>query len=394
MTQSAFLAGLFGLAMVCSPLLTAQEKRPLWPDGAPGAKGQADTDQPFMNVYRPAAEKQNGCAVIVFPGGGYGGLAADHEGHQIGRFMNEFGVTAFVVHYRLGSKGYHHPTQLNDAKRAIRTARAQAKEFGIDPKRLGTMGFSAGGHLCSMTGTMFDDGAADAADPIDRESSRPDFFILCYPVISMSTEYAHGGSRKNLLGGDFAPDSEEAKSVSTELLVKPNTPPAFIFQTDEDTAVPAENCTLFYLALRKQKIPVEMHIYQRGPHGVGLMQGDPILGTWGGHLKDWMRSNQFLGTGERAAAEGTVTFKGTPVGWGSATFYPDNPAQAFTSVRVRGGKFKVPAELGPIVGKGTIEFSVSIYEATKNPDDNVVILKPQPVTVAAGTNSYTFDLQP
>ncbi|MEM7015520.1 MAG: alpha/beta hydrolase, partial [Verrucomicrobiota bacterium] len=311
------------LLLAVLPALTfAQEKRLLWPDGAPGAKGDAEHDQPAMYVYKPILSKTNGCGVIVFPGGGYGGLAADHEGHQIGRFFNEFGVTAFVVHYRLGSKGYHHPTQLNDAKRAIRIVRHDAEKYRLDPDRIGTMGFSAGGHLCSMTGTIFDHGQPDAEDPIDRPSSRPNFIIPCYPVISMSTEYSHGGSRRNLLGGDFAPDSDEAKAVSTELLVKPDTPPAFIFQTDADKPVPAENCVLFYLALRKQGIPAEMHIYQNGPHGVGLMQGDPILGTWGGHLRDWMRSNSFLGKSERADVSGEVTLNGKPVSWGSITFTP------------------------------------------------------------------------
>lgn len=366
----------------------AQEKRLLWPDGAPGAKGDAEQDQPSMDVYLPPAAAANGCGVVVFPGGGYGGLALDHEGIQVARFFNDFGVAAFVVHYRLGSKGYHHPTQLHDAQRAIRIVRHDAEKYGVDPERLGTMGFSAGGHLCSMTGTLFDEGQPDAEDPIDRPSSRPNFIVPCYPVISMSTEFAHGGSRKNLLGGDFAPDSDEARAVSTELLVKPNTPPAFIFQTDDDTAVPAENCVMFYLALRKHGIPAEMHIYQDGPHGVGLMQGDPILGTWGGHLKAWLRTNGFLAKGDHAAVSGTVKLDGVAVGWGSITLTPENPNQAQTTARIRGGKFSGAA----IVGKSSVRFSASIYEATHDPADNVVVIEGEPVEVSAEGSEFEFAL--
>ena len=378
------------LALGCLTFTSAQEKLLLWPSGAPNAKGDAETDQPAMFVYRP--EKQNGCAVIVFPGGGYGGLATDHEGHQIGRFYNEHGVTAFVVHYRLGSKGYHHPTQLNDAKRAIRTVRHHAKKFGIDPNRIGSMGFSAGGHLCSMTGTLFDRGGSGAKDPIDRASSRPDFLVLCYPVISLSTDFAHGGSRRNLLGGDKPRLSDEVLAVSTELQVKPDTPPAFFFHTTEDTAVPPENSLLFYMAMRRHKIPVELHVYQRGPHGVGLMRGDPILGTWSEHLIDWLRSNEFLGSGTRATAEGSATLNGTPVSWGSATFYPDDPNLPISTARIRRGKFKVGGEGGPVVGPVTVKFSVSIFEATGNPKDGVVELE-QKVRIKPGANQFDFALK-
>lgn len=371
----------------------SQEKHLLWPDGAPGAKGDAEHDQPAMFAYLPDPAAANGCGVVVFPGGGYGGLAADHEGHQIGRFFNEFGVAAFVVHYRLGSRGYHHPTQINDAKRAIRMVRHNAEKFGVDPERLGTMGFSAGGHLCSMTGTLFDLGQPDAEDPIDQPSSRPDFIIPCYPVISMSTEFGHGGSRRNLLGGNFEPDSDEAKAVSTELLVKPDSPPAFIFQTDEDKAVPAENAVFFYLALRKHGIPAEMHIYQNGPHGVGLFQGDPILGTWGGHLRDWLRTNRFLAKAERADVSGTVTLDGTKISWGSVTFTPENPNLPRTTARIRGGKFSAAAEQGVVVGKSKVSFAVSIWEATRNPDDNVVMIDGGEIEIGADGVELEFALE-
>lgn len=368
--MKTLLSGLLTVALVTSAF--SQERHPLWPDGAPGANGLEAVDQPFMDVYLPDGDDANGCGVVVFPGGGYGGLAADHEGHQIARYFNDFGVAAFVVYYRLGSNGYHHPTQINDARRAIRSVRANAEKFGVDPKRIGSMGFSAGGHLCSMTGTFFDSGAVNAIDPVERQSSRPDFLVLCYPVISMSTEHAHGGSRRNLLGEVVEPDTYLARQVSTELQVKADTPPTFLFHTGEDTAVPPENSVLFYLALRKHGIPAEMHVYQKGPHGVGLMPGDPILGTWGGHLRDWLLSNQFLGTGKRVPVTGTVMLNSTPVSWGSLTFYPEDKWLPVTTLRVRNGRFRAAEKEGPIATVSRVEFYGSIYEATKNPKQGTV----------------------
>jgi len=295
----------------------------LWPKGAPGAKGDKPEDTPRIDVY-PATEKPCGAAMVVCPGGGYGGLAADHEGRQVAQFYNSLGVTTFVLYYRLGSKGYHHPIEVNDAKRALRWVRSNAQNFHIDPQRIGITGFSAGGHLASTAATLFDDGDANAADPIDRVSSRPDVCVLGYPVITMMNDFTHKGSRANLLGPDKA-DDELAAKLSSQNNVTDRTPPTFIFQTDEDTAVPAENAVNYYLALRKHHVPAEMHIYQRGPHGVGLMHGDPILGTWRLHLADWLRAGGFLGATKRGAVEGTVTVNGKPVSWGSVTFYPRTP---------------------------------------------------------------------
>ncbi len=384
------------LALLASLLVLSahgQDRQRLWPQGAPGAKGIEDSDQPFMDVYLPEVDKANGCGVVVFPGGGYGGLAVDHEGHQIAKFFNDFGVAAFVVHYRLGSKGYHHPTQLNDARRAIRSVRAEAETFGVDPKRLGSMGFSAGGHLCSMTGTMFDHGEPNAVDPIERKSSRPDFLVLCYPVISLSTEHAHAGSRRNLLGGDVPADSYKARQVSTELQIRPDTPPTFLFHTGEDTAVPVENSILFYLGVHQLGIPAEMHIYQKGPHGVGLMQGDPILGTWGGHLKAWLQTNQFLGMGKRTAVSGTVMLDATPVSWGALTFYPEDPDLPVTTMRVRRGKFSANEANGPIIGTSRVEFSGSIFEETKNPQHGLVEVKPASKVAVQPDSIFDFKFQ-
>lgn len=264
----------------------------LWPAGAPGAVGQEAADKPSLTIYQPPADKANGTAVIVCPGGGYGHLATGHEGHDLGEWFKSLGVTAFILQYRIAPR-YHHPAPISDAQRAIRLVRARAADWKLDPHRVGIMGFSAGGHLASTAGTHFDAGLPDAADPIDRASCRPDFLILCYPVISFTTEYTHVGSRHNLLGKDA--EAKLVESFSNEKQVTPDTPPTFLFHTNEDSGVPPENSVLFYLALRKAKVPAEMHIYQRGRHGVGLAKQDPILSTWADRLADWLKGQGLLG---------------------------------------------------------------------------------------------------
>jgi acetyl esterase/lipase len=256
----------------------------LWPDGAPGALGKEDADRPTLTLYR--ARQPSGASVIVAPGGGYSALASNHEGRQVANLLNAAGVTAFVLKYRLGPR-YHHPIELGDAQRAIRLVRARAQEFGIAADRIGMMGFSAGGHLAATAGTHFDPGKADATDPIERASSRPDFLILAYPVVSFDPAIAHGGSVKNLLGEN--PDPRLIEDLSNDLRVTAQTPPTFLFHTNADTAVVAENSVRFYLALRRAKVPAEMHIFENGPHGVGLALGDPSLGAWPGLLTTWLR---------------------------------------------------------------------------------------------------------
>lgn len=263
------------------------EIRLLWPNGAPGALGDAAADKPSIEIRLAPRDKASGAAVVVLPGGGYGVLALDHEGDQIAAWLNAHGIAAFIVRYRLGPR-YHHPIELGDAQRAIRTVRAQAAEFRVSPDRIGIWGFSAGGHLASTAGTHFDSGNANAPDPIDRVSCRPDFMILCYPVISLANEYAHGGSRRNLLGAD--PDPKLVEYLSNEKQVTPQTPPTFLFHTDADPTVPAENSVLFYLALRKAGVPAELHIYEKGVHGVGLAQKDPVLASWPDRLVDWLKA--------------------------------------------------------------------------------------------------------
>src|SRR5581483_1143028 len=263
---------------------------PLWPNGAPGAKGTAPEDTPTISLYRPPADKATGAAIVVCPGGGYGRLA-DHEGHAVAVWLNNLGVTAAVLKYRLGPK-YNHPAMLSDAARAIRTLRARAAEWKLDPQRIGIMGFSAGGHLASTAATHFDDGNAQAEDPIERVSSRPDLAILCYPVITFTEPYLHRGSRDNLLGKN--PDPALIELLSNEKQVTARTPPTFLFHTADDSGVPVENSLMFAEACRRNKVPVELHVYETGRHGVGLAQDNPVLKTWPEMLANWLRARGFL----------------------------------------------------------------------------------------------------
>jgi acetyl esterase/lipase len=288
------LAALGVAALAACPSIARAEPKGelLWPGGAPGAKGDSDDDKPTLTIFLPPKEQANGAAVVVCPGGGYGHLAISYEGFDIGRWLNDHGIAAFVLKYRHRGSGYAHPAPLDDAQRAIRTVRARAKEFGVDPARIGILGFSAGGHLASSAGTHFDAGKADADDRIERAGCRPDFLILCYPVISFTTPYAHAGSRKNLLGENA--DAGLVEKFSNELQVTPETPPAFLWHTDADSGVPPENSVLFYLALRKAKVPAELHIYEQGRHGLGLAEKQPGAAGWPTSAIAWMRGQGLL----------------------------------------------------------------------------------------------------
>jgi acetyl esterase/lipase len=263
----------------------------LWEHGAPGSLGKQDEDNPTLTIYLPVNPSESGTAVIVAPGGSYGMLASNHEGRQVANWLNAFGVTAFVLKYRLGPR-YHHPIELGDAQRAIRLVRSRAKEFGFLTDRIGMMGFSAGGHLASTAGTHFDGGNPGASDPIDRVSCRPDFLVLAYPVISLTAPYTHQGSATNLLGENA--DANLRAELSNELHVIPQTPPTFLFSTTTDTVVPPENTVAFYLALRKAGVAAEMHVFENGPHGVGLDLSDPVIGQWPVLLANWLRARGLL----------------------------------------------------------------------------------------------------
>ena len=261
----------------------------LWADAAPGALGDAAKDIPTLTPYLPAAGKANGASMIVLPGGGYGNLA-EHEGTGYAEFFAAHGITAYVLKYRLGSNGYRHPTMLNDAARAVRLVRTFAKRDGLDPARIGVIGSSAGGHLASTIATHFDAGRPDATDAIERESSRPDLAVLCYAVISFG-EFAHAGSRKNLLGDN--PDPDLVRFLSNELQVTKDTPPTFLWHTIEDKAVPVENSLLFAAAMRKAGVPFSLHVYEKGAHGLGLGRPDRPAPPWGEQLLFWFKERKF-----------------------------------------------------------------------------------------------------
>jgi acetyl esterase/lipase len=270
----------------------------LWPAGAPGAQGTADVDQPTLTIFLPSGANATKTGVVIAPGGGYQHLAMGYEGMDVARWLNERGVAAFVLKYRLGPT-YHHPIELGDAQRAIRMVRANAAEYGIAPDHLGMWGFSAGGHLTATAGTHFDAGNASAADPIDRQGSRPDFLILAYPVITLEAPYAHAGSRTYLLGDN--PDPAVVQSLSAELQVTKDTPPTFLFSTTDDGTVPVMNSVMFYSALVKAGVPAEMHLFQHGRHGSGLGTGNPELSVWPDLLIKWMRERGYAAPAAGAA---------------------------------------------------------------------------------------------
>jgi acetyl esterase/lipase len=265
---------------------------PLWHERAPGALGHAPVDIPTLTPYLPAAMRKPGAAIVICPGGGYSHLAP-HEGHDYALWLNAYGISAFVLHYRLGSHGYRHPRMLDDAARAVRLVRACAMQWNIDPRRVGIMGSSAGGHLAATILTHFDTGQADSADPVECESCRPDLGILCYPVISMGP-LAHAGSKQNLLGDN--PPAALVDAVSNELHVTAQTPPCFIWHTWEDEAVKVENSLEFAMALRRNNVPFDLHIYQQGRHGLGVGDLPPFLRAhpWSQDLIVWLQVQGFV----------------------------------------------------------------------------------------------------
>lgn len=376
------------------------EPQLLWPEGAPGALGTEDADKPSIRLYPAAVEGATGACVLVCPGGGYGALAFDHEGHQIAKWFNTFGVSAAVLKYRLGPK-YHHPAPLTDAQRGLRYLRANAASLGIDPARIGVMGFSAGGHLASTLSTHYDAGQADAADPIDRVSCRPDFSILCYPVISIGSDFGHKGSQRNLLGDN--PDPELLKSLSNETQVTADTPRTFIFHTAEDPGVPVMNALVYYEALVKHGVKAELHVYQNGPHGVGLAPGDPVLATWKERLHDWLRTNGFLAPAPRAAVKGEVRLNGEPLRWGMIALYPDRGGNAVEEgqlpvafAMVSRGKFDIPAWRGAPQGQCRVQVvtlgDVQPLPTIENSRELVRMNTGIVVNVAAAGNEFQLEL--
>jgi len=273
------------------PIIQDPQTIPLWEGKPPGALGDAAADIPTLTIYMPPNTTGPMTAIIIAPGGGYQNLAMNLEGRMPANYLNTLGVAAFVLKYRLGPR-YHHPIELGDMQRAIRMVRARAEEWHLNPARIGVMGFSAGGHLAATASTHFDSGDPAAPDLIDRVSSRPDYAVLGYPVITLTEAWTHQGSKTNLLGAGA--DAALARSLSNETQVTSNTPPTFIFHTNADTTVPVENSIYYFLALRKAGVQAEMHVFKDGAHGAGLGMQSPALSEWPKVLGNWLRASGFI----------------------------------------------------------------------------------------------------
>jgi acetyl esterase/lipase len=255
-----------------------------------GLMGYALVQNPDIKVFLPTKRNTTGQALIICPGGGYQGIAYDWEGLDYAKYLNTIGVAGIVLKYRLPvskSNVVPYKSPLMDIQRAIRITRFNAAKWNIDPNKIGVMGSSAGGHLASTAGTHFDPGNPNAKDSIDRMSCRPDFMILMYPVITMKMPYTHKGSRDNLLGKN--PGEELVNEFSNELQVTKDTPPTFIVHADDDSGVPVENSLLFYQALRKNKIPAELHIYSEGGHGFALAANKGHQEFWPQACHEWLK---------------------------------------------------------------------------------------------------------
>jgi len=266
----------------CFSLLAAENPIVLWSGGAPGALGTTAKDIPTLTPYLPA--NPNGAAMLLIPGGSYSGIY-EGQAEPFALWLNEQGLTVFVLRYRLGSAGYRYPAQLQDAVEAMFQIRGNAAKWKIDPQRIGVMGFSAGGHLVSTLINRPEDGMLEGRD--DHISPRPDLAILCYPVISMIIK-PHATSRKMLIGDSSA--EKLVRQTSSELQVKPGLPPVFLWHTMEDKLVPVEHAQLYAAALHQNNIPHELHLYQHGDHGTGL------IGTqhpWFADLLFWLKAQGF-----------------------------------------------------------------------------------------------------
>ncbi|MBL6706901.1 MAG: alpha/beta hydrolase [Planctomycetaceae bacterium] len=331
------------------------EALPLWAEGAPHAKGSDESDTPTVRAYLPQeldGGKATGAGVVICPGGGYGILAMDHEGHQLAKWFQKNGVAGFVLRYRHSPK-YRHPVPMEDAQRAIRYVRAKAEIFGVDAGRIGIMGFSAGGHLSSTVATHFDAGNPEAKDVIDRLSCRPDFAVLCYPVVSLTAPYAHKGSGRNLFGPDA--DEQTLRTLSNDLHVTAETPPTFLFHTAEDKGVNVQNSLDFFMALKKVGVPSEMHIYQDGPHGIGMAPADPAVFGWKDRLLDWMRASGFLNATARAEVSGRIKVNDEDLRWGMIALAPLDPNKPRAWTMVSRGKYSIPASRGAALGENVVE---------------------------------------
>jgi acetyl esterase/lipase len=289
---------LFALATLAG---AAPQAIDLWPEGVPGLKPDAGpeklVDGRTTNIHHPSllvfpAEKPNGSAVVLCSGGGYVRISVNPQGDSSTRLLNRLGITVFALKYRLSD--YGHPAPLQDVLRAVRTVRSRAAEFGVDSRRIGVMGTSAGGHLSACAATLWDHAAGKTGAALDAVSARPDFAVLVYPVVSMAQPFAHAGSRDALLG--TSPAAATAALLSVETQVRKDTPPIFIAATMADTVVPVENSLAFYQSLVKAGVPSELHIYPHGDHGNSLDPRHGPTATWPARLEDWLRFQGLLGT--------------------------------------------------------------------------------------------------
>lgn len=294
------------LLILTNPLLWSQESEiiKLWEETIPGSiynanykekkKGShiSNVSDPTLTVFKPTKGMSNNTSVIICPGGGYRVLSFDHEGYKVANWLNELGITAFILKYRLPSDSIMQNKSigpLQDAQKAMRFVRRNAKKWNLDPNKIGILGFSAGGHLASTLSTHFNDSVYTPSDSI---STRPDFSILIYPVISMKASITHQGSKNNLLVK--SPNEELVKYFSNELMVTPKTPPAFLVHAVDDKAVPIENSINYLLSLKKYNIPVELHLYQNGGHGFGIKPSIDTQSSWTKACKLWLQMNKFI----------------------------------------------------------------------------------------------------
>jgi acetyl esterase/lipase len=289
------------VSLVTTSALAANSVIPLWPEGVPNAKPElgdekitdgriSNVSEPTLTIYAPAVDRPNGTAVIICPGGGYGLLSNEREGLQYANWLSTLGITPFILKYRLAEFG--HPAPLQDVLRAVRIVRSRAKEFKINPDRIGIMGSSAGGHLAASSGTLFNHASGKTGARLDLENARPDFLILMYPVITMKDPAAHAGSRTNLLGKK--PTGEALRLMSLEDQVTAKTPPTLLIHTQEDQSVPVENSIVFYQALTRAKVPAEMYLFERGTHGMGMRDGLGTASNWPKRAEEWLTARGLL----------------------------------------------------------------------------------------------------
>lgn len=359
--QSVFALAVLTVAMNANAEPPTLDFQPLWPDGAPAAKGAAPEDIPSVS-FHPAPESNNsGATVIVCPGGGYWIHAMDHEGLQVCQWLNEIGVNAFLLKYRLKSNDYEPNIAIGDGKRAVRWVRNHADRFDIDPNRLGMLGFSAGGHLASAIGIDHDSGDPNHSDPIERESCRPNFLVLAYSAMA----------------GDWRSDELSfANQPVTEA-----TPPSFIFHTDADPGVKSTWATRFYNDLHEAGVSAELHIFGGyGPHGIGLAPGDATAKEWPTLCQRWMRKMGYLSDKPRQTLSGRIQINDTPIHRGWITLTPiDSPFDPIVSLYIphaNEGQFEFDTTHGPAAG----HYAVQVIHLAN-------ALDPEPSV--AGATTYT-----